>query len=129
MTSRQCLFHQVTGCKKNKMDDTCIQQCEKLATITNLKNNTFFIEKSKGNYHHIYHENHFLNTDIVTDMPDLFAGFNIDLRDIKTETNMEQDKLTVIKHFENLLNGNPDSPKELKQIIYPSTNTQYKRGI
>jgi putative protease len=62
-------------------------------------------------------------------MADLFSGFVIDLSDIKTETKIEKDKLTVIKHFENLLNGNPDSQKELKRIIHPSTNTQYKRGI
>jgi putative protease len=129
MTSRQCLFHQVTGCTKDKMDDTCIQQCEKLATITNLKNNTFFIEKSKGNYHHIFHGTNFLNTGIVTDIPDLFTGFMVDLRDIKTETEMKKDKLTIILHFENLLNGNPDSPKELEQLIEPFTNMQYRKGI
>jgi U32 family peptidase len=129
MTSRQCLFHQVTGCTKKKIDDACIQQCEKLASITNLKSSTFVIEKSRGNYHHVYHGTNFLNTEIVIDIPDIFSSFVIDLRDIKTETKIEKDKLTVIRHFENLLNGNPDSQKELKRIIHPSTNTQYKRGI
>jgi U32 family peptidase len=129
MTSRQCLFHQVTGCEKNKIDDACIQQCEKSASITNLKKDTFLIKKSKRNYHKIYNETNFLNTDIVTDIPDLFSDFLIDLSDIKTETKIELDKLTVIKHFENLLNGNIDSEKEIKQIIYPTTNAQYDKGI
>ncbi len=129
MTSRQCLFHQVTGCEKNRMDDTCIQQCEKLTSITNFKNSTFIIEKSKGNYHRIYNKTNFINTEIITDFPDLFSGFTVDLRNIKTETNIEKDKLSVIKCFEDFLNVNRDSQKELNQIIFPTTNIQYKIGI
>jgi putative protease len=129
LTSRQCLFHQVTGCEKDNIDDTCMQQCEKSSSITNLKNVTFFIEKTKGNYHRIYNETNFLNADIVTDVQDLFAGFFIDLRDIKTETSIELDKSGVIKLFENLLSGNPGSKKELNRFIHPTTNTQYKMGI
>ena len=78
--------------------------------------------ESIGNYN-------FLNTDIVTDLPDVFSCFFIDLRDIKTETKIEMDKPGIIKLFENLLNGNHDSKNELKQIIHPSTNAQYKKGI
>ncbi|MCP4763743.1 MAG: hypothetical protein GY870_18370 [archaeon] len=62
-------------------------------------------------------------------MPDIFTSFSIDLRDIKTETKLEADKSGIIKLFENFLNGNPDSKKELSQIIHPVTNTQYKKGI
>jgi U32 family peptidase len=36
MTSRQCLFHQVTACEKNKIDGNCIQDCMRTASITNL---------------------------------------------------------------------------------------------
>ncbi|MEI7597619.1 MAG: U32 family peptidase [Bacteroidota bacterium] len=50
MTSRQCLFQQVAGCEKPKMDDSCIAECEKIASITNLKKQTFIISKTKGNY-------------------------------------------------------------------------------
>ena len=129
MTSRQCLLHQVTGCTKDKIDDACIPQCEKFATITNLKKETFFIEKSKGNYHCIYNETNFLNTEIVTDAQNLISCFLVDLRDIKTETQIEADKSSIIKHFENILIGNLESKKELKQMIHPTTNTQYKKGI
>jgi len=111
------------------MDDTCIQQCEKSTAIVNLKKETFFIEKTKGNYHRIMNEINFLNTAIVTDLPDLFAGFFIDLSDLKTETIIEMDKPGVIKLFENLLNGNIDSDKELRQVIHPSTDSQYYKGI
>lgn len=129
MTSRQCLFHQVTGCGKDQIDDTCISRCEKSATITNLKNETIYLEKSKGNYHRIFNETNFLNTDIVTDLRDLFSGFLIDLRDIKTGTQTNLDKSEIIQQFENLLNGNPDSKTELQKIIHSTTNAQYKRGI
>ena len=70
-----------------------------------------------------------MNTDIVTDVPDLFSGFFIDLRDIKTDTKIERDKLRIVTLFENHLDGNPDSAEELKQSIHPSTSTQYKKGI
>jgi putative protease len=129
MTSRQCLFHQVVGCGKDQIDDTCISQCEKLATITNLKNEEIHLEKSKGNYQRIFNEMNFLNTDIVTDVSDLFSGFLIDLRDIKTGTQTDTNKSDLIKHFENLLNGNPGSKTELQKMIHSTTNAQYQRGI
>ena len=129
MTSRQCLFHQVTGCSKNTMEDSCIQNCEKSAIITNLKQEKFIIEKSRENYHRIFNETHCLNTDVVSEVPDLFSGFFIDLSDVKTETKMETDKLSVIKLFEYLIQGIPDSKKILNDMIYPSTNIQYEKGI
>ena len=75
LTSRTCLFHQVTGCEKHLFDDDCMQQCAKSASITNLKKSSFLVEKTKGNYHQIYNDTHFLNTDIAADIPDLFSGF------------------------------------------------------
>lgn len=129
MTSRQCLFQQVTGCEKGTIDDACIQRCNKTSSITNLKKDTFVIEKSANNYHHIYNETNFLNTDIVTDLPDFFSGFFIDLRDITTQTKTGIDKPGIIQLFENLLNENPGAEKDLRQIIHPSTNAQYRNGI
>jgi putative protease len=129
MTSRQCLLHQVIGCEKTTMDEDCIQKCEKSSSITNLKKEPLLIKKTKGNYHSIYNNINFLNTDIVGDILNLFSNFFIDLRDIKTETKIKIDKTSIIRLFENLINGNLDSKKELKQVIHPSTDTQYKKGI
>ncbi|WP_461642307.1 U32 family peptidase [Labilibaculum euxinus] len=129
MTSRQCLFHQVTGCEKNRVDDTCIQQCEKSSSITNLKNNSFLIEKSKGNYHTIYNDNKLLNTDILNDLPAVFSSFMIDLRDVKTESKLLVSKSEVIQLFENLLNGKADSETKVKEVIQYTTSRQYKKGI
>jgi len=131
MTSRQCLHHQVIGCEKNKIDEDCIQKCCKSSSITNLNKVSLFIEKSKGNYHSIYSNANFLNPDIVTDLPDVFYSFFIDLRDIKTETRIEQkmDKSRIILLFENLLNGDVNSINVLRQMVGPTTSGQYKKGI
>lgn len=129
MTSRQCLLHQVIGCKKKTMDEECIQKCEKSSSITNLKNQPLLIKKTKGYYHSVYNNINFLNTDIVSDIHNTFSNFFIDLRDIKTETRIKMDKISIIRLFENLLNGNLDAKKKLKQVIHPSINTQYKKGI
>lgn len=129
MTSRQCLFHQVIGCEKNIMDNSCINECEKSSSITNLKKENFNIEKKKGNYHNIYNETKFLNTEIVRDMPTVFSNFFIDLRDIKTNTKVEMDNENLIHLFISHLNGNDDSEKQLIQQIQPTTNVQYKIGI
>ena len=129
MTSRQCLFHQVTGCEKYKIDEACIQSCAKSSSITNLKKEALIIEKSKGNYHHIYNELNFLNTDIPADLPNTFSSFLVDLRDIKTETKIEVDKSRLIQLFENHLKGDVDSKEELQQAIHLTTHTQYKKGI
>ncbi len=129
MTSRQCLFHQVTGCEKYIIDDSCIQQCEKQSSITNLKKKAFIIDKTKGNYHSVYNASNLLNTDVVTDIPDLFSSFFIDLSDIKTETKIELDKASIIEVFKKHLSGNSDSTQQLQHIIHSSNNIQYKDGI
>ena len=129
LTSRQCLFQQVTGCAKDTIDKTCIQQCEKFSSITNLKEADLLIKKTKGNYHCLYNDKNFLNTDIATDIPDIFASFFIDLSNIHTDTQISGDKLTIISFFENLLNGTPNSAEELRQNIHPTTQNQYQLGI
>jgi len=129
MTSRQCLFHQVTGCWKDAMDNTCLAECERTASITNLKNFPFVIEKSKGNFNRIYNETNYLNTEIITDIPGFYSNYLVDLRDIKTGTKMDLDKAGVIKLFENLVNEKPDAKQELERVIYTTTNGQYKKGI
>jgi len=129
MTSRQCLFHQVTGCYKDSMDESCISDCSRTASITNLKNTAFVIEKAKGNYNTIYNESNYLNTDIVSDMPGFFSGYLVDLRDVKTGTKTVMDKAGITSLFENLLNGIPDAKEDLKRAICPTTGGQYTKGI
>ena len=129
MTSRVCLHHQVTGCKKNIVDDSCIKKCKKSSLITNLKSTSFFIDKERGDYHCLYNESNFLNIDIVADVPNLFSSLFIDLRNVNTDTKTELDKPGLVNVFELHLSGNSSSATALKQSIYPSTNTQYVKGI
>ena len=129
MTTIACMFHQVSGCKKNIVDDKCIQRCEKSSSITNLKDVSYYIDKEKGGYHTVYNETNFLNTDIISDIPNIFSNFFIDLRDIKTGTEIDVDKTELVKLFESHLKGDIESMNELQQNIHPSTNTQYRRGI
>jgi putative protease len=129
LSSRQCLFRQVIGCEKNAMDGECIPACHRSSFMTNLKKVPLFIEKTKGNYPCLYHHHHFLNMEIVQDLPNVFSRFFIDLRDIKTETKMKLDKPGIIGLFENFLKGNSDARAQLRQRISPTTCVQYKKGI
>jgi putative protease len=129
LTSRQCLFHQVSGCEKDSMDEACIGSCEKTATITDLKGAPFLINKTKGNYSSIYHQTHFLNTEIVTDIPSLFSSFCIDLRAIGTETRVALDKPGLVRLFDEHLRGRAEAGQELKRSIRPTTCTLYKKGV
>jgi putative protease len=129
MTSRVCLFHQVTGCKKNIVDDACIKRCEKSSSVTNLRDISYLLKKSRGGYHTVYNSVNFLNTDIASDIPYLFSNYFIDLRGVKTNTTVDVDKLGVVRLFESYLEGNGESVEALHRHIHPSTNTQYKKGI
>jgi len=129
MTSRQCLFQQVEGCEKEIIDSHCISSCNKSTSITNLKSEKFFIDKTKGNYHRIFNNSNLLNINIITDIPNKFSSFFIDLSNIETDTKIIFNKIGLITHFVNLLNGNTESEQILKQGIAPSSNIQYKKGI
>ena len=129
MTTRQCLFHQVTGCEKDRIDEDCILTCRKLSYVTNRRNEPLLIKKTRGNHHCLYNHVNFLNTDIVEDIPGMFAGFSIDLREMETGTGTRTDKTEIIRLFEQLLNGDPMAKERLNQAIHPTTQTQYKKGI
>ena len=129
MMSRVCMFYQVTGCKKSIVDNKCIERCEKSSVITNWNGVSFFIDKERGGYHHVYNEANFLNTDILGDIPGLFSSLFVDLRCVKTETQRSVEKSELIRLFETSLNGNQESTERLRQALYPTTNTQYQKGI
>ncbi len=129
LSSRQCLFHQVIGCEKQRITGKCMQECSKNSSITNLKNDTFLIEKSEKNYHSIYNNLNYLNVDVVTDLPGFFTSFFVDLRGIETATGIGGDKAQIITLFENHLNGDLHSKEGITQVIYPTTDVQYSKGI
>ena len=128
MTSRQCLFHQVSGCHKHKVDQHCIADCDKTDSISNAKNGSLLIEKSKGNYNRIYNELNFLNTDIVNDIPNKFESLFINLQQINTPTKMT-DKVSIVHAFKKLVTGEPASAGDLQKVLSPTTHAQYQKGI
>ena len=129
MTSRQCFFQQTVGCKKPTIEDGCMLKCKKATTITNIKGISFAVDKQKGGYPSIYNNEQFLNVDIVNDLVDLFDEFFIDLTNIGAGSKAELDKAQLIKHFENLLNGDDQTPQHLSNMVIESTNAQYRQGL
>ncbi len=129
MISRQCFFQKVTGCDKHIVNNTCVEKCEKSAIITNQKEETYYIEKSKGNYNALYNESNFLNTDIISEIPNHFANYMINLQDIETQTQLSRTKLEIIKLFKKAIDGDLDSIIQLQQSILPTNNSQYQRGL
>ncbi len=129
MTSRQCFFQQTVGCKKPSIEDGCMLKCAKATTITNIKGVSFAVDKQKGGYPSIYNHEQFLNVDIVNDLAGLFDEFFIDLTNIGAGSKAELDKAQLIKHFENLLNGDAHAQHQLSNMVSISTNTQYRQGL
>ncbi len=127
MISRACLFQQVSGCKKNIIENTCISDCKKWDSITNTKQQTYFINKTKGNYNKLYNGNNFLNTNIISDLPNFFDNYLIDFRNIKTNTVLLIEKEKIIQLFEKAINE--DANTNLKQYIANTTNKQYIKGL
>ncbi|GAF03655.1 peptidase U32 family protein [Saccharicrinis fermentans] len=129
MTSRQCFTQQTIGCPKKFVDSYCIDQCEKYSTITHSTGDTFFIEKTKGNYHRIYSHQHYLNTEIVDDKHQKFDSFFIDLSKVKTDTKIKCSNIELIQHFTQILKGDSEAKKLCHHDIHPTTNKQFKKGI
>lgn len=92
MTSRQCFFHQTVGCKKKRFDDKCLRKCDKTASILSLKGEGFVVDKQRGDHNAMYSQTHYLNTDVMADLPLAFNGLMIDLRNIKTDTQVKDSK-------------------------------------
>ncbi len=144
MTSRQCFFQQSVGCEKPRIDNGCMLSCDKSTSITNLKGVSFAIDKQKAGYPSIYNKDQFLNTEVITDLSDLFDGFMIDLTNIGAGDNISPDKHELIKQFERLLNNesqnsvhnrdkksseHSSAKASLTRLVNHSTNAQYHNGL
>lgn len=129
LTSRQCLFHQTVGCKKKRFDEKCLRKCDKSASILSMKSASFIVDKQRGDHNALYSQENFLNTDIVTDLADQFDGFMIDLRDIKTETQVSLDKAGLVAAFNQQLTQDSAAEPQLEALIAPTTKAQYRKGL
>jgi putative protease len=137
MVSRQCFFQQSVGCEKPRIDNGCMLSCDKSTSITNLKGDSFAIDKQKAGYPSIYNQDQFLNTDIIDDLADLFDEFMIDLTNIGAGDKQSPDKTQLISQFEQLLSCDSSKGSEsgavlnhtLKTMVPESTNIQYHNGL
>ncbi len=137
MVSRQCFFQQSVGCEKPRIDNGCMLSCDKSTSITNLKGESFAIDKQKAGYPSIYNQDQFLNTEIINDLADLFDDFMIDLTNIGAGDKQSPDKAQLIAQFEQLLNCDPMANNEtsiminatLNTLVPESTNIQYHNGL
>jgi putative protease len=129
MTSRQCFFQQTVGCKKPSIEDGCMLKCEKATSITNVNGISFAVDNQKGGYPSIYNHEQFLNVDAVNDLSHVFDEFFIDLTDIGSGSKEKLDKVQLIHHFENVLNGVQAAGVQLHEMVTISTNAQYKQGL
>ncbi len=129
MTSRQCLFQEVVGCSKEKVDELCLPGCTRSASISRPGKGDFFIEKTAANYMRIYNEKNYLNTDIVGELSGRFSGFLIDLRKIKTNTRLKTGLSDLVQLFEELLKEKEGAAHKIRQVITPTNASQYLTGI
>jgi len=129
LTSRQCLFIQSIGCKKQRMNTGCMKRCEKTASIINLKNASYVIHKQKGCHNHLYSNMNVFNLDILEDLPNLYTDIMIDLRHIPTETRINIDSAALVALFKNSIQGNSDAKSQLRSSVINTTNKQYHKGL
>ncbi|WP_111977406.1 peptidase U32 family protein [Algibacillus agarilyticus] len=129
MTSRQCFFQQSVGCEKPRIDNGCMLSCDKSTSITNLKGDSFAIDKQKAGYPSIYNQDQFLNTEIIDDLAFMFDNFMIDLTNIGMGDKETPDKPSLIRYFEQLLKGEQSAQTELYQLVPDRTDSQYHTGL
>ncbi|USE03653.1 U32 family peptidase [Vibrio sp. SCSIO 43133] len=130
LTSRQCLFQQTEGCKKIKVNNGCLKRCSKRTSIINLKDNPYVVDKQKGSFNSLYSELNVLNLEVLNDHNDLITDVFIDMRNIQTETKVNDDKQLIINSFLQWL-AEPEhtSGAVIATLISPTTNHQYSKGI
>ncbi len=129
LMSRQCLFHQTVGCKKKRFDNKCLRKCDKSASILSLKDTSFVLDKQRGAHNALYSQQNYMNLQAVTDFPDKFTRFMIDLRDIKTDTQISADKATLVSLFYAYIHGDMSARETLEQTIVGTIHHQYKKGL
>jgi len=137
MASRQCFFQQSVGCEKPRIDNGCMLSCDKSTSITNLKGESFAIDKQLAGYPSIYNQDQFLNTEIIDDLADLFDDFMIDLTNIGAGDKESPDKAQLVAQFEQLLSNDASNNNELSSMVKGTlntmvsgyTNVQYHNGL
>ena len=129
MTSRACLFHQVTGCDKNKINETCISACSRSSVIKSEKNVKLHLVKNKGCYNKVFNDKNYLNTSVASDISGRFSTFLVDLQSVNTGTYIRVDKRHLLKLFEQHISSGGLLSEPLMESVQSTTCSQYKKGI
>ncbi|MEP1385459.1 MAG: peptidase U32 family protein [Paraglaciecola sp.] len=137
MASRQCFFQQSVGCEKPRIDNGCMLSCDKSTSITNLKGESFAIDKQKAGYPSIYNQDQFVNTEAITELSNMFDDFMLDLTNIGAGDKQSPGKANLIAQFEQLLSTDVNSNQSqydrvnqtLKTLVPDATNVQYHNGL
>lgn len=129
MTTRACLIKNIEGCKKSKLDMKCLGECSKQTTITNQNGEIFHVIKRPGYYNKIYYYKSFLNTEIITHIPDLFSNYLIDHRDIYSTKKKSDSKEKIIETFIAFIENKESNYIDSNLNINETTNSQYIKGI
>lgn len=114
--------------------------CDKSTSITNLKGDSFAIDKQKAGYPSIYNQDQFMNMEIIDDLANVFDDFMIDLTNIgagdkASPDKASPDKALLIRQFEQLLSVADESydvsnvKNALNTMVPESTNIQYHNGL
>ena len=128
MTSRLCLFHQVTGCDKGDMDESCLTSCERSTSIRSARGDTFRLHKALNSHHHLYHSQRSLNTPVISDLSHLLDVALIDLS--RSAGEMADVELpALISLFSDLVQGIAGAEARLHAVLPGTTNQQYHRGL
>lgn len=129
LTSRQCLFQQTAGCKKMRINKGCLPRCEKHTSIINLQDNPYIVDKQKGHYNSLFAEYHFLNTDVIGDLSELYSDYMLDLRHIDTMTKVNVTETELVDLFASAANGDRAAIDVISKQVSPTVKNQYKKGL
>ncbi len=118
LTSRQCLFHQVTGCKKQKIDSKCLPKCNKHTQVLSLNSDAFVVDKQKGQYNAIYSPSHYLNLAIIDELSHCLDGLMLDFTKVSTNTQLK-DKARLVELFAELIKESQNRQENQKSNKKP----------
>ncbi|KFZ38939.1 peptidase U32 [Shewanella mangrovi] len=131
LTSRQCLFQQTLGCRKQKINKGCLPRCSKTTELFNENGEQYRIAKLAGQHNAIYSAEHYLNLALLEEHADMFTELFIDLSDVDTATRCTLTKAALIEQFAALLNRQQRQAvmEQLSHAISPTTQGQYHSGL
>lgn len=129
LESRQCLFLQTRGCRKTQIDDKCLDRCQKSTEVLSLESDAFIIDKQRGSHNNLYAQQHFMNTEIVTQMPQFFGRYLIDMRAINTHTHIEVSPFELVTLFKRFIAGDIEAGLQLQSVVTQTSCQQYHKGL